>query len=50
MIPAAQVTGAAMAAGLPAALSASIWLKARVNITDWYWSTPSSSQIAASPS
>ena len=36
--------------GCPAAVAASIWLKPLVNMNDWYCSTPSSSQIAASPS
>src|SRR5579875_1217988 len=50
MMPADQVIGWAMTAGLPGAVAASIWPNALVNMNGWYWSTPSSTQIAASPS
>ncbi len=42
--------GLAMTDGLPAADAASIWGNALVYMNGWNWSTPSSSQTAASPS
>ena len=45
-----QLMGRAMTPGFPADVLLSICPKALVNMTGWYCSTPSSSQIAARPS